>query len=227
MQKRNNMNTPHKNGKIVKYAHHLLTSVQTLWHSRWEYAHHLLTAAVIASFTLCFDVYGTLNWLDTISLRLANTLNQHQLIKQSSTPDSPVTILITDSLYEDVFDQSSPLDRGKLATLIEPILAQDPALLAVDIDFSPGANDRDGKNVGQIKLNNLLDTAAKEGCTSQQKNGKHGGCKIVLAKPFPVASPSLQKLQFDWMKARCAAGVQFADVKLFQHQNTVLNLSST
>lgn len=194
-----------------------------------EKSRHLLIAAVIASCTLLVEMTGSLAWLDATSLRLASSFNsgalQQSSPKQESIADIPIALLIDDKTYEDYFDQSSPLNRGKLVSLIKPILEQNPALLAVDIDLAPGASDRKGNSHEQLALDGLLDDSARNGC--QKSNGDNSGCKIVLAMPFHVASEELKVLQLKWIKDRCSAGIQFAKIELLSHQGTVLRHSST
>lgn len=204
------------------------------WQKIWHYLHHVLMAAVIASCTLLVEKYVGLDWLDAISLRAATAINlgnqgvaQESSLNQSPIANAPITILIDDAIYENYFDQSSPLNRGKLVSLIEPVLAKKPTLLAIDLDLAPGANDRKGDSTGQLALDHLLDGAARGGCASFQGQGVTHGCQIVLAMPLPVVSESLQKLQFDWVRARCAAGIQFAETKLISHQGTVIRHFTT
>jgi hypothetical protein len=195
----------------------------------WHTAHHLLMASVIASCTLLFDRSGYLDWLDVITLRLAsadkNTIaNVEGGVGQT---EIPATLLLDDHLYEDYFKQSSPLDRAKLSALLKTIIDKKPAMLAIDIDISPGAGNILGDNKGQLDLDDLLDSAAKDSCASNESPKREAGCKIVLTLPMPVLLEKVQQSQLEWMKARCAAGIQFATPTLLSLQGMILRQSTS
>lgn len=197
----------------------------------WHNAHHLLMAAVIASCTLLVEISGSLDWLDAVTLRLASSYNSQDAsnsktdISASTAAELPTTLLINDQIFESYFLQSSPLRREKLALLINRISEQHPKLLAIDIDLAPGADDPLGNSPAQVKLDRQLDSSARGLCATADSHGE-GRCKIVLTLPMPVASEPLKQLQFDWIKARCAAGIEFASASLLSHQGTIIRQSA-
>jgi len=197
----------------------------------WHNAHHLLMAAVIASCTLLVEMSGSLDWLDAVTLRLTSSYNSQDTsnsatdISVSTAEELPTTLLINDQVFESYFLQSSPLRREKLALLINRISEQHPKLLAIDIDLAPGADDPFGNSPAQMELDRQLDLAARSRCAAADGHGDDR-CKIVLTLPIPVASEPLKQLQFDWIKARCAAGIEFASASLLSHQGTIIRQSA-
>lgn len=182
---------------------------------RWwfhEGLDHFKVALILFSVVVILEHHGWMNWLDSLSLRAASTMHFDLPFGGKDAPavqtDRPLTILISDEMFEREFKQISPLDRDRLAELIDPILAGKPKNLVIDLDLSPGPGDTDAS--GQTRLNNLL----------MERAGT--GTRIVLASPFPVLGDELLAKKLAWMVRLCDAGVDFAYPFLLESQGLVL-----
>jgi len=181
-----------------------------------EFLHHAYVALVLAALALIFEHQGWLNWLDSLSLRVASNVTigvtEGQRQKSASIQDRPLTLLISDEMFERDFNQASPLERGRLADLIRPILAKNPSVLAIDLDLSPGPA--------------LADTPAQHQLEDVLAQGARSGTRVVLTTPFPVFLDSVITEKYNWMRKLCASGVEFAFPYLLEMQGLVLRYPS-
>lgn len=164
--------------------------------------HHATVAAVLALVVVIFEHHGYLNWLDTVSLRVALSLKTeaaHVVPVASETQAGNVqVVLIGADAFEIAFQQESPLSRPVLTRMIKSIADKSPSVIALDFDLSPGPDGARG-NVGQAQLDEALMHLAATGRTHP-----------VLATPFPVLDDMLLQSKFAWMSKLCHAGVRFA-----------------
>ena len=182
-------------------------SVRQLHHA----AHHFLVALVLASVVLILEYHGMLNWLDTVSLRAVGSIHADERAASSFDPqDAPIPLLIGDEYFETAFRQESPLDRRELARLIGRILHERPAVLAIDLDLSPGPNGSPG-NAGQDELDTLLIRYSKD-----EK------VPIVLTTPFPVVANALFAAKHAWLAKLCAGGIRLGYPQIVLSQGLVM-----
>ncbi len=186
-----------------------------------HFRHHLVVALVAASALTLLHHANLLNWLDSLTLRLVS--NTHVVSSSRSTvagPELPLVLLITDVAYEAEFAQASPLNRARLQQLISLAAAECPAVLAIDLDLSPGPND------AVLPDQAALDTTLQALGLPQPCAGNAGqpAPRLLLATPIPVATPSLVELKYQWMKRLCEAGVSFAFHDVVVSQGAVLRI---
>ena len=177
-----------------------------------EVLHHGYVALVLVAMTLILEHHGWLNWLDSLSLRVASNVTvgvtDRERKVSNSIADRPLTVLISDEMFERDFGQASPLERGLLAEIIVRIVAANPVTLAIDLDLSPSpglAND-----TGQRHLDETLIQAAQK------------GVKIVVTAPFPVSLDAVVAEKYAWMHKLCESGVNFAFPYLLEMHGVVL-----
>lgn len=159
--------------------------------------HHLSVALAFASLVFIFEHAGLLNWLDSLSLRVVSSLHQQGAFgseQQQSLPSDPVVVSVSPEMYEREFAQRSPLDRNKLAALIDGLAAARPAVIAIDLDLSPATPMKDDAQA-------VLDAALLR--ASDQ------GIRVVATTPVPVTTDALFDAKYAWMRALCEAGVGF------------------
>ena len=177
-----------------------------------EAMQHAYVALVLVALTLIFEHQGWLNWLDSLSLRIASNVTigvtDGQREHSASLQDRPLTVLISDEMVERDFNQASPLERGLLADLIAPILASKPATLGIDLDLSPGPG--------------LANTDAQRRLDEVLTQGVQSGTKVILTTPFPVSLDSVIAEKYLWMRKLCNSGVEFAFPYLLEMQGVVL-----
>jgi hypothetical protein len=177
-----------------------------------EVLHHGYVALVLVAITLILEHHGWVNWLDSLSLRVASSvtlgIQEGRKTGTAIEKERPMTLLISDEMYERDFGQASPLDRGALADLMGSILASKPVALAIDLDLSPGPGL--GNDVRQHRMDDVL------------MQGARSGHKIVVTAPFPVSMDSIVLEKYTWMRKLCDAGVEFAYPYLLEMQGTVL-----
>ena len=132
--------------------------------------------------------------VESVTYRLTSAMDVPFISNTAALAEHPETIprvlLISSEMYEQDFQQVSPLDRSKLAEVVSGILDARPALLAADLDVSPTL----AFDPGQARLDALLLNAQTH---------------IVLATPSPVENPVLRMEKFRWMQKLCAGGVRF------------------
>ena len=164
-----------------------------------------MVAAVLALSIVVLEHHGWLNWLDTVSLRVALALKsapgqaaETSTAGAASQPGQVHVLLLGADAFELAFKQESPLARPVLTRLLETITARAPAVVAMDIDLSPGPEGALG-NAGQAALDEQLIRTARQGKT-----------QVVLVTPFPVADEALLQTKFQWVRKLCQAGVRFA-----------------
>lgn len=117
----------------------------------------------------------------------------------ASTPaklaaDGPLVLYLSETQWQQRYQERSPLDRCLMAEDLAAILARGPRSLTVDFDLSPGLQEQGP--ACQARLDAVLDS--------------HAG-KLVLLMPFRVSSDALLARKAEWLRARCAAGAAFGD----------------
>jgi CHASE2 domain-containing sensor protein len=177
-----------------------------------ELGKHLLVAVLTGSVVLVVAHTGYLNWLESLSLRIAAVSSNRpgQLTAMAGDPDTPVVLAVGETMYETAFRESAPLDRAVLAQALGKVAAQRPRLLVVDLDLSPGP-DGAPDAAAQDQLDATLIRLAAEHAV-----------RIELAAPLPVKSDALRKQKFAWMQKMCGAGLVFAQTGLTLSQAAVL-----
>ena len=208
--------------------------------------HHLLVALSVAAIVHVLEHYRALNWLDSLMLRIASHASAGS--GDSTLPaDMPVVLQIGDLLYEREFAQASPLNRGKLGTLIGELANKGPRTLVVDIDLSPGLRGAGCPNTDQPAARGTeaegqgphVPLATDSPCSEDQialnqllaKLGNTPNMRLILATPVPVAAPELWREKAKWMASLCgnappARGVQFAFVHTPLSQHEVLRFET-
>jgi len=182
---------------------------QSITHHLGHALHHFMVALVLASVLLICEMHGVLNWLDSLTLRTVGAIELNASDDSATVDvdaDRPISLLISDEYFEEVFHQESPLNRHELTRLIKRIVDARPSVIAIDLDLSPGP---EGAllNEGQSALDDLI--------LSTLKNEK---IPVVLVTPFPVASDALFRVKHAWLNKMCLGGVRVAlpDVTLSQ-----------
>lgn len=167
---------------------------------------HLGASALVASVVVL--VSGQLEGLDAWSFRVASAVVSSYGTRIPVEPpvELPAVLLISDSLYESEYAQTSPLDRHLLAKYLGEIILHHPRALIVDLDLSPT---RPGVDKGQQELDQVLINAAKD------------HIEIVLMTPFPKETEALKKAKFDWMNSLCKRGLNFG-LPLLRSQHGVV-----
>jgi CHASE2 domain-containing sensor protein len=182
-------------------------------HSPWlEAAHHLFVALFVASVVLLLEHQRLLGWLDSAMLRISSSASvEPETARTGPEADAvPHVVTISNAMFEGAFRERSPLDRNVLAQMIEAVAARSPAVLAIDIDLSPGwPGEPDAQ--AQTRLDAVLDRIAAAGRT-----------RLVLATPLPSQSEGLIAARHAWMQARCAARIGFGHIDLYRTQRVVL-----
>lgn len=179
---------------------------------KWQdFFHHLKAALLVGSIVSLTHSYGLLGWLDALMLMPARLSDTHATTPLRSEGDMPVVVLIDKATYETGFAQRSPLDRNKLATLLDDLSKEDsrPKVLALDLDLSPIPGDE-----ADQRAQNLLDEKIRALASK--------GTRVILARPF--STRTLVELKHAWMSRLCAVdalgrkpNLLFGSVELKSH----------
>lgn len=180
-------------------------------------------ALAVASIVGLLHGFGFLGWLDAAMLRLAGA-EVAAVVRSTAPRGMPEILLIDEAMYERDFDQRSPLDRAKLARLLQALLsdpAQTPKVLVIDVDLSDN-----GQDAAQTKLDAML--------THKVRSGLH----LVLATPPSMNSPGAVTRKRAWMRSMrdqtCArdatssgplGSLTFASALVTTHSEAVLQYS--
>jgi CHASE2 domain-containing sensor protein len=179
------------------------------WRSQlghWLHQFHLIPALVLASALFVIEQHHYLNWIDAAMLQVSQ---RYSPAPGSVTETEPVVLAISDVLYESEFNQTSPLERGRLAGMLRQLLENRPRVLAIDLDLSPSPV----PDAGQAALDDLLLTA----------RDKFPDTRVVIITPFPSVSPHVRQQKAVWMRRMCDdAALVFALPTLLLQQGTVL-----
>lgn len=177
-----------------------------------ELGKHLVVAILTGSVVLVIAHTGCLDWLESLSLRIAavSTGQPARGGALASDPDTPIVLTVGETMFETTFRQSAPLDRALLARSLEQVAQRQPGLVVVDLDLSPGP---DG----------APDAAAQDelDATLIRLAAQHR-VRFELAAPLPVTSEGLRRQKFAWMQKLCGAGLVFAQTELVLSQAAVL-----
>ncbi len=186
--------------------------IASLHHVRAEMADKQFSLSLVsAALVFILGSFSFFERLESVTYRLTSAMQLPFVSSTAALTDKPASIprvlLISGHMYEKVFRQVSPLDRGKLTEVFSTILGAGPALLAVDLDLSPGLSSQGSG--GQEGLDQALLGAARR-------------THIVLATPFPVENPDLRQAKFRWMQKLCGGGVRFGVPTLHAADGMVL-----
>jgi hypothetical protein len=160
---------------------------------RWlhDLSHHLVVAVAVASIVGLLHHGGGLEWLDSLMLRIAGAFVWSDPPKLQPNAKSPEILLIGGALYEQAFEQRSPLDRGKLAALVKAVRDHSgglPATVVIDLDVSDNVGDVTGQTALDDELERLV----------------QGGVLVVLPMPLPVITPLFVDAKVKWMRKACS-----------------------
>ena len=197
---------------VVSKLHDPHQAPVTLHGFFFEALHHGYVALVLVAMTLILEHHGWLNWLDSLSLRVASNVTIGVTDRargvSNSIADRPLTVLISDEMFERDFGQASPLERGLLAEIVGSVLATNPLTLAIDLDLSPGPG--------------LVNEARQRRLDETLIQGARSGVKVVVTAPFPVSSDAVIAEKYAWMRRLCDSGVDFAFPYLLEMHGVVL-----
>jgi len=168
-----------------------------------HFLHHLIGAAMLFSILHFAEHKHMLVWLDAAMIRVAGM--GHPAAPAQSAADRPSIVMIERDAFETVFDDRSPLPRGRLVELLAQFDASRTRVLAIDIDLAPTVSERAEGGVRPLD-SALADLAAR-------------GVTVVLGLPPPAATAPGATLA--WVRARCADGIRFGDVTLHQRLGVV------
>lgn len=190
-------------------------------HQIHHFLHHLQLALIVASAVSLLHAAGLLGWLDAAMLRLAAAVQgaaRPEAVAPASQPRTmPVVLTINQSLYEQSFQQTSPLDRETLAGILRAIPKSKesrPAMLVLDIDASPMADamrcPSPATTPTDVAPPEARETARK--CQAQAALDEAlaqlvaAEVQVVLTLPFRVRSPELVAGKAQWMLQMCRLG---------------------
>lgn len=186
-----------------------------------HFLHHLQLALIVASAISLLHAAGALGWLDAAMLRLASAVqgaSRPAVVAPASQPKTmPVVLTISQALYEQSFQQTSPLDRTQLAAVLQAIptdQASRPSMLVLDIDVSPMAGATPCKPEEQTPAADAPPEvkAAAARCEAQKALDSvlaklvEQKVQVVLPLPFRVRSPDLIAGKAQWMSDMCRLG---------------------
>ena len=118
-------------------------------------------------------------------------------------------VTIDQQLYESAFNQSSPLDRTLLASLIDELGRSSPKVLAIDLDLSP--NPRTPPDAGDRLLKKTLFALADK------------DIRIILIVPEPVTTATAIKHKIAWFNELAAhQNIRFALSSIYSQDGVVL-----
>ena len=182
----------------------------TLHHVREEMAEKQFSLSLIsAALVVILGSFSFFERLESITYRLTSSMQVPFVSNTAALAEDPANIprvlLISSDMYEKVFQQVSPLNRGRLEEVFSSILGAGPAALAVDLDISPTL----ASGPEQDRLDQALLGAARR-------------THIVLATPFPVENAALRLEKFHWMQKLCNGGVHFGVPTLHAADGMVL-----
>lgn len=163
----------------------------TLWN------HYVRPAASAALLLFCLHAVGFLQRFEAGALGLAGWLAgapEPPVAARRTEPDPgvPRVVEIGDVTFESRFAERSPLSRAVLAELLERLGRAAPAVLAIDLDLSPVAGERDDEATDQARLDATLLALAT------------AGTRVVVVAPFAQHGARRERAA-RWMLERCAA----------------------
>lgn len=168
--------------------------------------HHLFSAAVITSAVVWLSAWSLMGALDSQTLLAVNRFvslsaaEPPEPSENHAPPEPPLVLTISKRLYQEKFNNTSPLDRTELATLLTNIKTANPMLLVLDLDLSPvmpGATNSQAEVV-----DGLLDDMSS------------ASTAVVLLVPSFEGTPELSAAQSKWMSDRCP-GPENASKRLY------------
>lgn len=124
---------------------------------------------------------------------------------------SPVLLTYDQTIFENVFHETQPLDRCVLSEDIKQIFSQNPKVVTIDIDMSPLKLPNDYYKECQKRLDQTLDFY---------------GSKLVLIAPVHDVEMNVNSVTEKWINEKEKHGITFANPKLESALGIVINRSS-
>jgi len=169
----------------------------------------IIKTCFLGSILIPLDYFGYLGWLDLTILKLGQFDAYHQPSSMNAKTMLPVTVLeITQEMFEEHFEYSTPLERSKLADVIKLIAKDKPKSINIDLDLSPDLKSAKESN----RLSNELIALTKN------------NIKINLALPFGVNTKLRYQTNLSWVRKMCKGGVNFAEPIVLHHNRAALKL---
>lgn len=128
---------------------------------------------------------------------------------------APRIVEISGTEFEARFHERSPLSRGTLQKeILEPVFAERPALVAIDLDLSPILMASDAERTAQQDLDRYLITQAERS-------------SIVLVLPAPAGTAERQRIAFEWMQRMCQGSprILFAYAEVLRNEGIVTRIA--
>lgn len=141
--------------------------------------------------------------LDLLSWRVFTALVEPRAPAAPAAPGGTLVLGVSQTYFESAFGQSSPLDRGELARLLEPVAdaarrrAADgapPLVVAIDFDLSPPTRAGADREPGQRRLEATLAAIAADAtlvvlCPFETRGTEARAVKAAWARRVLDASP--------------------------------------
>ncbi len=183
----------------MKYTTHL-NSKFTKW---------LWKTFVLGTLIIPIQYFGLLNWLDILVLEAGQYNSVEHVIKKNAKSSNQVTVLeLSQEMYENHFNNSSPLNKSVLNEVFRNITTASPKTLSVDFDLSP----------------NNPNSQFKEPIYQTLKKMVNEGVHVNLALPFGVNTERLYQSNLNWFNSMCLQGIEFAEALVFHDKRNALRL---
>lgn len=155
---------------------------------------------VIASLVHVLQGWGLLTSLENATFRLvAHFSFPVPVLAEGSM--APAVALIDTASYEINFGEASPLDRRKLAAIIDDLADQRPALIAIDLDLSPDKEFADGG----YRFASRGDRDAQQAVDLAVARAAGSGIDIVLILPQRLTGQRMSEKR-GWMESLTSSG---------------------
>ncbi len=172
--------------------------------ARWvrsdHLSHHLRAATIVASVVTLLHSAGLLGGLDGFMQRLIGSAGPVWRTRSAAPASLPAVLLVGEPLYERAFSQASPLAPAGIAQIVDAIPrkpGERPATVVIDLDLSPGPDERvDDPGRG------TLDDALRRQLAA--------GTRVVLPLPIRVSTPGLQQVKHAWIRRLCGWNLHLA-----------------
>ena len=140
--------------------------------------------------------------LDLLSWRVFTAIVEPRTPAAPAAPGGTLVLTVSQTYFESAFGQSSPLDRGELARLLEPVAdaarrraaeGAPPLVVAIDFDLSPPTRPGADGEPGQRRLEALLATLAAD-------------ATVVALCPFETRGTGARAVKAAWTRRVLDAG---------------------
>jgi hypothetical protein len=170
---------------------------------------------------------ATAQGLDLLSWRVFTAITGPGSPATPKAPTATVVLTVSQTYFERGFGQGSPLDRGELARLLEPIAAaarqraergERPLVVGIDLDLSPPTRADAPTAAGQRRLDAALAALGRD-------------ATVVVLCPFGVGTEEARTIKARWMRERLdaapptarGAGLWFATPDLLEQFGAVVH----